>query len=576
MRRTTAAALPLTLVLLAAAAVSQMPPEEAPPESVPQGDAAEPSSLFFDRTEVNVVNVEVYVTDKKGDPVAGLTRGDFEIFENGQPMEVTNFYAVAGGRPAAGSTPAALPERTQPALPGRLEPIPVPAEHRLHLIIYIDNFNLRPSNRNRVLHRMHRFLREDLDREDQVMVVSYDRSLHVRVPFTTDRLAIANALEGLEEVSGIAVLRDSERRKVYEEVEASDNSFEALQHARFFADSVYTETRFTLQALSDHVSALSGLVGRKAILHVSDGLPLHPAEDVFLHVDERFNDKSGQLEVYNYDLTPDFRELVARANAGGVTFYTLDAGGLEAHDSISAEFGGTVQGGGRAFIDSVRSANLQAPLHILADDTGGRAITNTNAVEAGLSQVATDFDNYYSLGYQPGHQGDGRYYKVDVKVRRKGLVVRHRTGYRDKTTEARLTDGSIASLLFGFESNPLGAGLHFGTTVPAEEGSFHLPLAVRLPIGKLTLAPVEEAWVGRVQVSVVVMDDEGRISPVRQQEPLTVRIPAADVERARQQYFTYELTLAVRRGDVDVAVGIRDEIGTEISFLRRKVRVSQS
>ena len=574
----TAAAIPLALALWAGNAVSQAPDrsreDAAPPAEA--GEAAEPERLFFDRTDVNVVNIEAYVTDKKGEPVAGLTRDDFEIYENGRPMEVTNFYAVAGGRPAAGADPPAeLPEGAEPVHPGRLDLIPVPEEHRLHLIIYVDNYNLRPATRNRVLHRMHGFLREELGREDRIMVVSYDRSLHVRAPFTTDRLAVAGALEQLEGLSGIAVLRDSERYKALSEIEDSRSAVEAMQHARFFAESVYTETRFTLRALSDHVGALSGLVGRKAILYVSDGLPLYPAEDVFLQVDELFRDGTGRVEVYNYDLTSDFRELVAKANAGGVTFYTLDASGLQTHDSISAEFGGTVQGGGRAFIDSVKTANLRAPLHLMADDTGGRSIIGTNAVEAGLERVASDFDNYYSLGYQPGHQGDGRYYKVEVKVRGKGLKVRHRSGYRDRTNEARLTDGSIASLLFGFEPNPLGVRLHFGSSSPTGDGNYHLPLSVRLPLGNLTLAPVEEAWVGRLQVSVVVRDEQGRISPVRQQEPLTVRIPAAEIDRARQQYFTYDLTLAVRRGHVDVAVGVRDEIGAEISFLRENVRVSE-
>ena len=55
-----------------------------------------PSTDFYETVEVNVVNVEVYVTDKKGNPVTGLTRDDFEILEDGEPIEISNFYAGQG------------------------------------------------------------------------------------------------------------------------------------------------------------------------------------------------------------------------------------------------------------------------------------------------------------------------------------------------------------------------------------------------------------------------------------------------------------------------------------------------
>ena len=537
------------------------------------GQEPDPSGLFFEVTDVNVVNVEVFVTDKKGRRVSGLTAGDFEVLENGQPMEITNFYAVERGRPVAGPGVETIPEAEPPGRPGTVAEVAVPPEQRLHLIVYIDNFNLRPENRNRVLHRTHRFLRTKLGPEDRVMVVSFDRSFHVRQPFTSDMDLVIDALTELEDLSGSRTIRDAERRKVLEEIDDANDELTAMQDARFFAESIYTEMDFVLDALANHVSALSGLTGRKALLYVSDGLPKVPGEDIFLYVEERFPRAKARIEAFAYDLGPRIRELVSQANAGGITFYTLEAGGLQAHSSVSAEYGGTKSGGGLAFIDSLRNANLTEPLYMLADDTGGKAIVNTNAVEAELSGVAEDFDNYYSLGYQAPHQGDGRYYKIEVKLKRKGLQVRHRRGYRDKTAEARLTDGSIAALYFGFETNPLGADLVFGDT-SRREGKFLLPMTIKIPLGKLALAPQEGNYLGRVTVSVVVMDEEGKVSPVHQQEPLVISIPESDIERAREQYFSYDLGLSVKQGVVRIAVGVRDEIGAEISFLRQTIRVT--
>ena len=56
--------------------------------------AQDDSSLFFDTVDVYVVNVEVIVTDQDGNPVTGLTRDDFEVFEDGKKVELTNFFAV--------------------------------------------------------------------------------------------------------------------------------------------------------------------------------------------------------------------------------------------------------------------------------------------------------------------------------------------------------------------------------------------------------------------------------------------------------------------------------------------------
>lgn len=65
-----------------------------------------PPGAFFESIDVNVVNVDVFVTDKKGNLVSGLKREDFEILEDKKPVQITNFYAVADGKSQA---PVAAP-----------------------------------------------------------------------------------------------------------------------------------------------------------------------------------------------------------------------------------------------------------------------------------------------------------------------------------------------------------------------------------------------------------------------------------------------------------------------------------
>ena len=69
-------------------------------------------------------------------------------------------------------------------------------------------------------------------------------------------------------------------------------------------------------------------------------------------------------------------------------------------------------------------------LEELAQDTGGRAITNTNDLRAGLARISEDLRHYYALVYAPvDSANDGRFRRISVRVSRPGVRVRTRKGY---------------------------------------------------------------------------------------------------------------------------------------------------
>jgi VWFA-related protein len=536
-------------------------------EVVP-GDAGEPA-LFFETLDVNVINVDVYVTDKDGKAVTGLKREDFEILENKKPVKITNFYAVESGfsRDEKGNV-----ETAPSPIPG-MPPVPVvPEDQRLRLVVYVDNFNIRPFNRNRVFRQLRDFLRREVGPQDRVMLVSYDRELHVRHGFTSDPALINSALFDLEKLTGWGVQADSERRDILRELEDAEESYRIEGRVRQYAQSLENDLTFTIGALKEMVGSLAGLPGRKALLYVSDGLEMRPAEDMFIRIQEKFRDARVGLEVFNYDMTRRFQELAASANANRISFYTLEATGLRISTTISAENQGMESS---PIADATLFQNLQAPLRYLAESTGGQAIVNTNDPTRGLQKIAQDFDNYYSLGYTPAHSGDGRYYRIEVRVKgRKGLTVRHRDGYRDKSVESKMSDATLATLYFGYEDNPLELTSELVRSERRSDGHYNVSFAVRFPIGKLTLVPQGEALEARVRLFVGAMDDEGRKSDV-QQIPLTLRIPSAEVDLARKQSYVYEITLVMREGAQKLALGLRDEISATASFISRHLDVGR-
>jgi len=549
------------------ASETEAAPEDPPAEvNVPD----DPKDVYMEQVDVNVVNVEVYVTDKKGNPITGLTADDFVLYEDKEPVRITNFFEMRGGKrvgaPEERERVEPLPTEIQ--MPGVFRASDVPDEERLHLVVYVDNFNLRPINRNRVMSDLRRFLIEELQPEDRVMVLSYDRTLHVQQPFTSDKQLAARSTMELEMMTGFAVSRDSERRRALDLIEEARSVFEAQTAARSYAQSVENDLTFTLRALREIVDSLAGLPGRKAILYVSDGIPWVAGQDVYLAIDQKFTEESATLlESLNFDFSRKYQQLVDSANASRVSFYTLDAQGLQVTSSVSAEERGRQIG---FFADSNRQTNLQTTLRYLATETGGKAILNTNAVFDALQQVASDFTHYYSLGYQPAHFGDGRYYRLKVEVKDdKGLRVRHRDGYRDLSAETRMNDGTYAALYYNYQSNPLDVELEFERGERREDGFYLVPIQVKVPLGKLALVPREDTFEGRLRVWVGAMDDRGT-SPV-QQVPIPISIPADEIDRARKQQYVYTVTLLMRAGQQKVAVGVRDDLASETAFLSRRI-----
>ena len=590
-----AAVLAAVLAALFAAAApgpasrAQEPPPPAPPEA-PAAAAAEAGVLtadevtpeqietFVDTVDVRVVNVDVYVTDKQGKRITGLTRGDFRLFEDGREVPITNFYAVEDGRPAA-VLPPAHPRTAEDGAPA---PAPAPAtieevprDQQLHLVIYVDNFNIRPEHRNRVLDEIGYFVSTKLQRGDRAMLVSYDRSLKVRQPFTSDPQLLVRAMEEVARVTGHGVSRDEERRQAFERIAETQSPNAAQAYARTYAESMQNDLSFTVGAIKELIDYLAGLPGRKAILYVSDGIPMVPGQEAFEALDQKFGGGRYMSDAFGYDFSRRFTELTHAANSNRVSFYTIDAAGLRLYSSFTAE---KTAVDASIRVDGTINSNLQSPLRYMADTTGGVSIVNTNNTLPMLERIAEDFESYYSLGFSPAHAGSGRYHRLEVRLAdgRRGLVVRHREGYRDKTIEAQMTDGTVSALRFAVEDNPLGVSLGFGELQPREDRrTWIVPVDVEVPLDRIALIPRAGTHEGRLRLYVAAIDERGDASPV-QQVAVPISIPDADIEAARGQTYRYTVPLLMRGGQHRVAVGLRDELGAQESFVIEDVTVGRS
>ena len=550
-----------------------------------------PRAIFEESVHVKVINVQVFVRDKDGNPVTGLTRKDFILKEEKDPVTITNFYEFQD-RLKVTDVPGVVLEEPEvrfvdrPGLERRSRV--VPADERLHLVIYIDHMNIRPQNRNRVFRYVREFLRKDVTRDDLVMLLSYNRSVKVERDFTSDPQMIANALYELEKHTGGRTQWDSDRADIIRDISEEDRHYEYVQgRVRIYSQSIYNDMQFTIDGLKDTVVSLAGLPGRKAFMYVSDGLPMRAGADMWQALDERGRsvdslsyNQNFFLDSLQYDSSRRFTDLVDTANANEVSFYTIVAAGPMGINSRDASMQGMAFSSN---IDSVARDNVHSSVMYMAEETGGQYIVNTNNFRDGLNRIALDFTSYYSLGFQPGHAGTGRRYKLSVELtneakRRLGLRdrnLRHRQSYRDKSIDTEMTEGTLAALKLGYEKNDLEISLVKSDEIRREEqGLYTVHVDVRVPIGEMTLVPVGTAGehLLRARVWVQALASNGDISPP-QVEPFELTIPASDLERARESFYTYTLPLIMKEGDQRLTIAVRDEVAGQTSFITRNLRV---
>ncbi len=564
--------------------------------AVTVGAQPDPDSIFVDRVDVNVINVEVFVTDKNGRRVTDLGPDDFEILEDGRRVEISNFYAVAQSDRVEQDLDRDR-ELLRSERPGSSRHRELPEDQQLNLLVYIDHFNLHQTSQKRVLDDLEGFLEDRVGQGDNVMLVGYNRKVEVVQEFTRDRRRVADGIARLRKTATYAQLDDAERLRTMRQMLPvpqttlvgnsprlpGDDESAAYQILRSYVQKVRSDLRYSTRALERVARSLAGLPGRKAILYVSDGLPKRPGESVYQH----FQDVYGSSMPVSATQTIDpmieaiveneahlMNEIVRQANAHQVTFYTLYArgptGGLIKAETTDL----SALGSGRSNLETTRILNLQEPLIEMAESTGGSSILNTLNFDGAFGTLAKDFDSFYSLGYRSHHGGDGRYHRIEVRVDRPGYRVRHRTGFVDKPEVERVADRTLSSLILSMEKNPLGVNLDFGAPEKKGGGTFLVPVLVRIPFREITLLPNGEVEQGQLRIFLAVQDEVGISKTHEIPYPLTV--PRDQVAAARDREIGYSTTLKIRRGVPKIAVGVWDELSGTESFVHKSLLVGEA
>jgi VWFA-related protein len=541
----------------------------AGPLAAQQKSPQTPADLpkLVENIDVHVIGVDVVVTDKKGNPVTGLTKDDFQIFENGQEKTISNFYEIDGkvAKPAVAVTAPGAPPVAAAAPKEEIN-----EQLRRRIIFYIDNLSLAPFNRNRVFKQMKDFVKDVMRPGDEAMVATYNRSLKVRVPFTRDPVQIQQTFDAIAGESALGISNSSETKDVYGRIRDAQTYDDAISTARSYAQSVDHDLRQSVESINGLLTTLAGVEGKKLLVLTTEGLQIQPGREAFTMIDEVARDKGWQssaaLEAMSFNNNSLIESIAKTANANGITLYAIHAGGLAAGgEGMTADNQQAISYN----VTSSALSNTTESLQILAELTGGLATTRTNNFAGAFKNIERDLDSYYSLGYRAGTERVDRQRTLEVRVKNRAWNVRNRQTFVEKSTFQDMSDRVIANLLYRTKANDLGVRVVVKEPTPADE-LFKVPVEVQIPVDNLTLLQQGEAYMGGFSIYVVVGNKDGDMSDVsRKSHQITIKV--ADFPKTKGRYYTYTLDLMCERGLNKISIGVVDDVSNISGFDRQQV-----
>lgn len=579
---------PAPLLLLLVAALILLPARAAPQaqDANPGGPAVGPS-VFSEQLDVHLVEVDVRVTGRDGEPVTGLGRDDFRLLVDGEEVPIAHFEAVGPVNEPRSERTSGLSSGTS-ALPP------------LHLAVVVDADRVSPAGRRDVVDRLRQHLARLVAPGDRVMIATLQPLPTVLQGFTTDPEAMGAALDRVLRTRAGDVSLDVLKRQVRREIaqgqflgtletgtdlDSLDNHPRSAvaQHdvtslvvdrVTGYAARADLRNRRTYEGLRALVDALASLPGDRAVLFVSENLSPRPAEGLVRTLLSNYPALargglvSAELQAGRWDSSQALSEVARHAGAAAVRFYAVDAGGA---GSQAGDPGRDLSSTSLATDRGSRGALQQ-----LAAATAGAATPSPAGLGGILDRLAADRTHRYTLAFESPHGRDGELHRLEVRLpAHRGARVHHPAAVRARTVEQEMADRTIAALVLDRGDNPLEVRIELGEERRRGRHRYDVPVVVKVPASRLALIPDGASHRGALSVYVAARDDRGWMSPPRR-STLPVVIGNDRLFAALTHEVTARLDLELRGGEGELAVLVRDDVAGVASVLNLSLAVGDA
>jgi VWFA-related protein len=536
------------------------------------------------RTSSNLVVVDVVVSEHD-QPVLGLDRSAFHVFEDGKEQPLSSFDEH---QPAA--TPPVVTRSALP--PNTYSNQPVWPNSSAVNVLLLDALNTPLSDQANMRQRMIHYL-GTIKPGTAMAVFTLSSQLRMVTDFTTDPAALVAALKNSKanpQQSATLASEQSEENAAWL-AQVQGNAQLALQ--RFLADHAASETdartKVTLAAMQELAGYLRGVPGRKNVIWFSGSFPLAILPDSML--------SPGFQNVTNYrEQIQQTSEMLTTAR---VAFYPVDARGLAEPPEFNAAQAGPGSNQPPWKEGQQRNSEQSAMLQV-AEETGGRAFVDTNDFDKAVTAAVNDGSSYYTISYvPPSNHLDGQFHKIEVRLDySRKLNLAYRRGYYAEKPDAPLAGQDSASKQFVaalahdappatqilFEarvvpaSDPLLKGVSIPSPAPGQmtlKGTPHrYVIDLTLDAHSLTFDPKPDgSHQAALELAVVGYDAIGQ--PVNlYQHPFQLGLKDALMQRVMTSGIPLRLAFDLPAGQIYLRIGIHDLNANRAGSLEVPLQVS--
>ncbi len=379
--------------------------------------------------------IQVYVTDSAGDPVTGLNKDDFLIYDNNKLQKITEFERYA-------LIPSEKTPESQTAIKDQEPASQTKDIMNRKFFFFFDMANNNAKGFLKAQKAALHFIDNQLQPSDEVGVISYSvlKQLTLHEYLTTDRQVVRQVVERIggtgrvgraenfeamvyQQITGESALDSSQySHPVKDGVPAhlkdpasaglTNSGFDYFvggsleSNSRFERDAYKNQTRNLFSRIIDLAKAMRYISGHKHIIFFSSGIPyslIHGVETA----------SPFQSKAYGVDtlLRNKFEELLKELSAANTTVFSVNTEALATNMTLPAQMKG------------------EATLRRISQYTGGKFIGNVQNYAEILDTVQTFTGSYYVLGYYIDESWDGRYNSIKVSVTRPKCHVFAQKGY---------------------------------------------------------------------------------------------------------------------------------------------------
>jgi VWFA-related protein len=497
-------------------------------------------------TSATAVLVDAVVRDKSGRPVLDLAKSDFEVSEDGVPQDVGSFTLVSKGTGIGIAVRHRTPDAERTAV---VQPTgaPVSNDRSSPSVVALVFDALSAESLALCQQATLKHVGMMGETEAQIGVFETEPSVRVVQHYTRDTASIRAAVRRLQSAGTEAKQARDERleqlrtRQSQMTGTAMDAATAAalgpgvsgnapqvgqaevqrlllqseMRMLRAFESLDRDHRGYTASsALLSILTSLQMLPGRKSLLFFSEGLPASPV------------------------LQGELQSVIESANRANITVYTVDATGLRVQSSSSET---------RKEVDALGETRLQqtsvptdrydepltrgmertedlmrysgeAGLTTLAKDTGGFMVRDTNDIGSAFRRIDEDMRFHYLLSYSPKNPVyDGKFRTISVKVKRAGLNVFARKGYRAVRAPAGLPVLTFeAPALTLLDASPIpnafpSQSAAYTFPEPSRPGLTPIVVRVTTDVLRYDVQPARSTYSGQAAVVVRIRDASGQV-----------------------------------------------------------------